>query len=287
MKNLLNLINESSGTVRYKVNRFPDGQVDVDIDLSSIDFKSHLSIECRITNPEELFLLRSVGSVLSDNHIRIDSIYIRYLMSSRTDRKFSPGRPHTLEMVISDICSIHPVSIYVYEPHSEETKYLIESYGVKYMDNYSHPGIYNEIYYEIHELSKSPLLVFPDEGALHRYGLKFMDNDLVSLKKVRESDGSIKLSVNNTTTKNLYNRLVVVIDDLSDGGGTFVSASDYIKSSFTPDKMILVVHHNIQISGLMKLSKCYDDIYITDSYKDWSTNTLPSNIHVIDLDLSC
>ena len=34
-------------------------------------------------------------------------------------------------------------------------------------------------------------------------------------------------------------------------------------------KLILVVTHAIQQSGLEKLAQVYDEVYISDSYKDW------------------
>lgn len=61
---------------------------------------------------------------------------------------------------------------------------------------------------------------------------------------------------------------MILLDDLIYGGGTFLGICEKLKE-LNPSELALVVTHAIQEEGLRKVSKVYDKVFITNSYKDW------------------
>lgn len=102
------------------------------------------------------------------------------------------------------------------------------------------------------------LRVYPDKGALQRYGGD--PNSDVICSKVRDPKigqlSGFKIENPEVIEKNV-NLPFVVIDDLCDGGGTF--------------------------KGITTLSENYKEVYFTNSYKDWNKETLPDNVKVIEI----
>lgn len=76
------------------------------------------------------------------------------------------------------------------------------------------------------------------------------------------------------------NTSILVFDDLCDGGGTFFAIHKALQDMGVTD-VHLRVTHAIQKEPLVKLSKLYKTITITNSYKDWDKEELPNNIKVI------
>jgi ribose-phosphate pyrophosphokinase len=71
---------------------------------------------------------------------------------------------------------------------------------------------------------------------------------------------------------------IVVIDDLCDGGGTFVGIASKLRE-LKPSKLTLVVTHAVQKAGIERVAKVYDQVVITNSYKNW--DNLPENVRIM------
>lgn len=71
-------------------------------------------------------------------------------------------------------------------------------------------------------------------------------------------------------SENLHNKTCFMIDDISDGSGTFIVTAAALKK-LGVKKIVLVVSHGIFSRGC-KLEQA-DEIYTTDSYKEFSGAT--------------
>ena len=285
-ENIINLIKKSRGTVDYKISHYPDGQTD--IELGEINLKWPVRVICRVRNAEELFLLRMVSSVLKDMHAMLKYVDIMYLMAARTDRKFSWNRPCTLDMVVEDLKSLGAEYVQVYEPHNFDAIFHLCSKYDMVIDETSHfddvkCGSYPDLFTELKEYTigtennitpEYTILVAPDEGAAHRMkeNSRYMGFRIITCKKVRDPEtGRIK-SVDikeNISGIDFLDKILLVVDDLSDGGGTFLAIAPKLRE-LNPEKLGLCIYHNIQEDGLKKLARTYDFVATTDSYKDWN-----------------
>lgn len=68
---------------------------------------------------------------------------------------------------------------------------------------------------------------------------------------------------------------------LCDGGGTFVGIAELLKENCPDRPKSIFVTHAVNPKGIDNMSKHYDNVYITNSYRDWAG--CPENVTIIDV----
>lgn len=262
MKESVNIINMITGE-GYDVFRFPDGEINVKI--QPIELKYPVDIICRVRTPDELVMLYQIGDILKYKRAYVRNLSIYYLMGMRNDRVFDDNRAFGLAMVADVVNSVGAERVEILEPHSEATLRLIknsESMRYQLFDN-------KEMNYT---------LCYPDSGARDRY----KEPGLVCEKK-RDKNGAVAAITITNTPSIFVGGKIAVVDDLCDGGGTFLALAPILRE-FKPKELVLVVTHMIQESAIQKLTAVYDRVIFTDSYRDWSISTvLVPNAEVINI----
>lgn len=268
--NLINLINKEAPGVPYTLTTFPDGEPH--IVLGEINRKHPAHVVCRIANPNDLFVLLQVGNILNRQGVPF-SLTVRYLMSARMDRVMSFNEAFSLEIVANAINSIHPTKVTLYEAHSERAVALI---------NNSQNMLLNPW------VKESRVLCFPDEGALERYSNLFRRNPKIICTKTRDPQTgelkgfAIQRESGDYTFKEAEN--ILVVDDLCDRGGTFMGIAKLLRKVYPQASLDIQVVHMVNPEGIRNLSKTYDHVTFTDSYKDWSKEMeIPANCTMVPL----
>ena len=261
----LNLIRPEISDISYEVFHFPDGEVH--IKLCEINRKEETIVLCRITNAEDLFILMQVGDILNRQGVKW-YLTIYYLMSMRMDRVINFNESFSLKVVTGIINSLHPNGVKVVHPHSERTLELLKAYS----EGSYHPNYLQFINYQ---------LCYPDKGAMQRYGQQYTNDYPVLIgEKVRNLEtGKIeKIIIKNPQARD-YTVPIMVVDDLCDAGGTFIGIYNAIKEIDSEAKVSISVVHMVNRKGIENLSKYYDKVIFTNSYKDW--DNLPNNCDII------
>lgn len=254
----------------YKVIKFPDGELH--LELEPLNRKEPVVVKCRITNGDDLFLLMQLSDILKRQCIEVSILEIYYLMGMRCDRLFDIDRPFTLSIVANVVNSLNAETVFIYEPHSVRCLKLI------------HHSFSSDLTWYIKsrllEQNKGLLLVAPDKGSVNRYRDKYFT--IVCDKVRNEATGELQ-GFQATPKEDVTGRDLLVIDDLCDGGGTFVGLAPKLRE-LNPNTMSLLVTHAIQKQGIEKVAAVYDKVYITDSYKDWTKESLPASVTVFKID---
>lgn len=261
---ILNLIRPEDSDIKYEVIQFPDGEPH--IVLKSINRKDDVTVVCRIANPTDLFILMQVGDILNRQGI-LFGLGIVYLMSMRMDRVISYDESYSLSVVSQVINDMSPQAVHVLEPHSHKVQDLIDEY-------------WGDIKPPMPDFD-GYLRVYPDKGAMQRYDGSASTEVLCS--KVRDTETG-KLSgfkIENPEILEEFDKPLVVIDDLCDGGGTFAGIAKELRKVAPDRKLCIYVTHMVNPKGIVTLSENYDEVYFTNSYKDWDNEVLPSNVKVI------
>lgn len=60
----------------------------------------------------------------------------------------------------------------------------------------------------------------------------------------------------------------IIIDDICDGGATFINIAKEIKKAYSCNHIYLIVTHGIFSKGFYELCDYFDGIYCTNSYSD-------------------
>ena len=257
----LNLINYNKSDIKYQIINFPDGEPH--IKLGEIDRKQSVQVHCRICNPNDLFILLQVGDILNRQGVMF-SLSIYYLMSMRMDRVITFTESFSLKVVADLINGMNPQYVVILEAHSSAVFKLINKCSIM-----RSPDINFDNY----------IKVFPDAGAMLRYNGD--ENLHVICNKVRDPQTGYLTGfkiLNPEVIENNPDKPFVVIDDLCDGGGTFAGIASLL-DEYNREKAIYVTHM-VNPKGIQTLSENYDRVIITNSYKNWENENIPSNISV-------
>lgn len=278
----LNLYNSEASQIKYKVSRFPDGQCQITIDerikvgnsgLLDYHLESTHSVDLlsRMNSFSDLELIICATQALMDLGVIDIHLTVPYFLGSRSDRKFEYGSCNYLKKVICPIInSLQFASVNILDPHSDVLEACLDNFH-----KISNDSFYDWVREELSDLDIT--LVSPDGGALKKiYNaskvLKY-EEDIVTCSKYRDTDG--KLSMTHVPINGSYHtdKTMVIVDDICDGGRTFINIAKRIADYKYNNKLILVVTHGIFSAGLKELSQYFDTIYCTNSYRDINSMT--------------
>lgn len=115
------------------------------------------------------------------------------------------------------------------------------------------------------------ILVSPDAGAskkiyklAEQIGYK---GDIITCSKDRDKDGKLTKTIVPITDNIIKSKKdYIIIDDICDGGATFINIAKELKKLYNCNKIYLIVTHSIFSKGFEELSKYFDGIYCTNSY---------------------
>lgn len=254
----------------YEIINFPDGEKHLRI--NELDRKDTVAIRCRIKSSDDLFLLMQLSDILNRQCMEVEEIKIFYLMSMRCDRLFSLEQPFTLKIVAHVINSFKAKNVIITEPHSARSLAMIKNSKGVYL-----PKL--EEYLGGH-------ICFPDKGAFCRYNQTIYGTDtlsqqpLICSKKRDVQSGQLLGFKLDSKGSYFTGDAISVLDDLCDGGGTFCGIAELLRP-LKPSFLNLFVTHAVQRAGIEKVASFYDNVYITNSYADWTD--LPENVHIINI----
>lgn len=236
----------------YKITRFPDSQPHIKLNIKR-GF-SAVSIRCAITSPEKLLLLLQTVNAIKRNGHTLGGLMVPYLMGARYDRLMADGDSLDLEVIADLINSCDFREVKLFDVHSDVSLALI--HRSNNVDNGTLVSAY---------VQEDAVLIVPDAGAAkkaERY-LKWRPNitSVSHCSKSRDlNTGHIKLTV--LDPGSLAGRNCVIIDDICDGGATFLSIAEQIK----PAHLTLIVSHGIFSKGLERFKSTFHEIITSNSF---------------------
>lgn len=281
----LNLVDLNKSDIKYKISKFPDGQQNIVIKAFELTYRVQglnepvavqmpVTIKSRLNNWLDLELI--VASVASLRELGVDEIHLctPYIMGARSDRKFEEGGNNYLRDVICPIInSLNFKTVTCIDPHSDvleacikgfrkESQVKLVQYALSQINGYPSSVIQENKF----------VLVSPDAGAskkiyklAEQIGYK---GDIITCSKDRDENGKLTKTI--VPLNGIGNKDFIIIDDICDGGATFINIAKVIKDEnpqFT-GKIYLIVTHSIFSKGVDELLKYFDGIYTTNSYKE-------------------
>ena len=266
--NTLNLIYPGQSDIKFTTMIFPDGQPHIKIDVATaavLNVKEPLQIVSRVANANDLMLLLFIKNTLDYMEFEAIELKIYYLLAARMDRVMKDGEPFSLKVIATILNQANFKKITIFDPHSEVSTALIErSYTTT---NHLFVKDCLQDYFKKNEATEY-CLASPDAGALkkiHKLAQQLNITDVVECMKERDVKTG-QLTNFKVFSENLHNKTCFIIDDICDGGGTFIGTATALKK-LGAKKIVLVVSHGIFSRGY-KLENV-DEIYTTDSYKEF------------------
>jgi ribose-phosphate pyrophosphokinase len=221
----------------------------------------YADVQCRIRNSEDIMTLLLAVDALKSKQIKLRNLYVPYLPYSRQDRIAISGEPHSLKVISGLLDSLGFAKIFTLDVHSNVAEACFRNTRFvnlkpirlvqKWLENIANP--------------EDITLVSPDEGAIKRT-FEYMQlgfKEMVSCFKTRDpKTGAISgfKIYDKITTKE-----ALVLDDICDGGGTFLGLAPLLKEAGA-EKLFLWVTHGGFTKGIDKLLAEYNEIGCTNSY---------------------
>ena len=259
--------------LRYKISRFPDGQQSIDLEFTH--FNDEVTINSRLNDFKDLEVILCATSALRNLGIKTIHLYVPYFLGARSDRKFSEGGINYLKDVICPIINSQDFeSVTIVDAHSDVLEACIKNY--KKIDNIKLVKFALTDIDNTKSAKEKLYLVSPDAGALKKiYNVAehFGIDQIVIANKHRDiKTGKITHTEVPGLTQEPGRRNFVIVDDICDGGRTFLEIAKTIRKeredSVFNDKIYLVVTHGIFSTGFNELKNWIDGIYCTNSVKD-------------------
>lgn len=241
----------------FQTTQYPDSQIGADVmqDLCGSD----VLIKSRLSSFDDLQQIMALVSACREANAGDISLKVPYFLGARSDRRFSRFGCHYLKDVICPIInSLNLRRVYILDPHSEVLPSLLNN--VMVVPN-------TEFHYAAGQAVGDAVVISPDAGAQKRameYAKTNHLNEVVFCSKNRDvATGKIletSIPVNSFDGKN-----VVVVDDICDGGATFLNLGRQIRERKC-GRLYLVVTHGIFSAGFHLLEGVFDRILCTDSF---------------------
>ena len=274
----------------FKVSNYPDGHKHI---VSDKDLHGDDMLEISIRSFDDLFLAAQAKAI----HPELKYLHINYMLGARCDRRFSPGEAEDLRIVCDFINLMGWESVLVVKPHSYRTLELLKNAHAydptsKLLDRFKQDvGRETRICY-----------VSPDQGASSWIN-ELRVSPVIQGSKKRDPATGIVAGVSfvreafwNEFSGKEQSKMVdsldgredhdfCIIDDLCDGGGTFIAIAKEIRSRYPAAKVYLIVTHAIFSKGFAPFNGWIDHIYCTNSFWDLSSRPSLTNPLVTQINL--
>ncbi len=199
---------------------------------------------------EIALLLLTVSALkhMGVNDIDLDILYLPY---ARQDRVCSIGEAHSLEVICDVITNLDVSVVRLWDVHNKEkTLELLDSHLCIHLDSYD---IFDR-FKILDEFDLSNLILCaPDDNAYQRVSEVANQHHQtipVVINKVRDSEsGKITGMKWNKNNRRVDGWNVLIIDDICDGGSTFLQAAQILKEQGA-ENLYLYVTHGIFSKGL-------------------------------------
>lgn len=244
--------------VGLKTFTFSGGEVQVRLDLAPDEIIAfhRIDITAHIWSSDDLMELLLIANAIRRLYPSVTiSLTLPYLPYARQDRACHRGEAFALD-TLADLLKLgkfHPIT--VWDVHSEVAKDLI-------------PGLVNvpavEFVRHLPLASNSTVVVAPDKGAKKRAAAcaDELYCPLVLATKSRNADDG-SLADPQVNTPHIGAMDFLIVDDICDGGRTFVNLARVLRP-LTDGKILLYVTHGIFSNGYNDLREVIDHIYVAN-----------------------
>lgn len=244
------------------MHKFPAGELLVRADKSNLlDLSNKMSGK----SDDIINILMQIDAkrcILRDTPIYV---YMPYFPYARQDKVFNYGEANGFQVIVELLTRIAYANNVYFIIADLHTKHPLNArfIEIKQLD------IIKEYYKEIADICGNiDMIVSPDKGALNKsieIG-KYLSTDVLTCNKERDpKTGEIlSLNTNFTVLKDQLNLLVV--DDICDGGSTFLFLAKELREKFKNiNSLNLYITHGIFSKGTEELRKHYDNIILFNS----------------------
>lgn len=232
--------------------------------LEELNGEDEVTITIRIRSFNDVGMLLVATDALRRMEVEKIHLVLPYFPAARQDRVMVAGESLSVK-VYADIINVQNYqSVLILDAHSEVTPALLNR--VKNISNHN----FVTLALACLQNEKEYVLISPDGGALKKiYKLSQFLNGVPVVECSKKRDVKTgKLSGFKVYADDLEGKTCVIVDDICDGGGTFLGLAKELEKK-NCGKLMLIVTHGIFSKGLEKLTATFDEVFSTNSFSDF------------------
>lgn len=263
--------------VPIKVIKFSDGGTNIKLEvpqqLKDNPPSAYYSIVVEPTTPVDNYLWEVKQSVDAIEQtfgkgIKRELLYLPYLPHARADRVFEYGNGFPLNLFLDAIAYMFD-TIFLTDPHSDYYKSYEEERDELLERPIFEVKSQHQCFIEVvgNSIKSGDVLIAPDKGALNKiYKLQqaldycVIATTVVEAGKKRDIETGRVLETTLPEGTDLRGKTAWIVDDLCDGGGTFIPLALKLKEAGAK-QVNLYVTHGIFAKGLDSFKGLIDNIY--------------------------
>ncbi|CAM1370260.1 Ribose-phosphate pyrophosphokinase [Tenacibaculum sediminilitoris] len=249
----------TENSIDYNFFTFSGGEPHIKI-ISQLENVAEVTITHRIQSFNDIGTLLLATNALKNMGIKKLHVVLPYFPAARQDRLMVSGEPLSVKVYAEIINAQNYESVAIFDPHSEVTPALLNN--CKVIDNHKF------IEQITQQLSDDLLLISPDGGALkkiYKVAAYLQNYEVVECSKSRNVKTG-QLTGFKVYADDLQGKDCLLVDDICDGGGTFLGLAKELKAK-NAGNLYLAVSHGIFSKGFEELEKHFTKIFTTDSFK--------------------
>lgn len=256
--------------------KFPAGEqhlaIDLEADYIVLGSAPHIRIDAHLDSSDEIMALLLLTDAIR-RHIIGAVIHLRmpYVPYGRQDRPANPGEPLSLRVFGNLINSQRYASVHIVDPHSDVSHALLDNIVVE-------PPM-TAVTKVIQRIAPAAL-VCPDAGARKRLSTiskRFCLLPVIFADKIRDTrTGTItgtQISAPSAPITASDKAPLLIIDDICDGGRTFIEIAKALRADGCPHPLHLYVTHGIFSQGIAPLLEHFAGLHTTN---DWTRSQHPA-----------
>lgn len=234
---------------QHKTFNFPVGEMQVSVFTVA---QKEVSMEFIFEKNEDIIELLMVCDAIKRDGNKLMLLTMHYVPFGRQDRVAVSGEAFSLKVFCDLVNSLGFQHVLITDPHSDVTPALLNNCTVVTQD---------QVFIERLNGNKDFLLISPDGGALkkiYKLAKKAKVPVIECTKKRNVENGEVTETV--VHADDLQGKDCVIVDDICDGGRTFIEIAKVLKTK-NCGKIFLCVTHGFFTKGLQVFDGLIDEVY--------------------------
>lgn len=238
---------------------FPGGEIQVNLQQCETE---RAVLTWKPTQPSDIILLLLTVNALNHQGCRDIIIDVLYLPYARQDRVCAPGESYSLEVIVQLLDGLNVSDIRFWDLHNSDlTLEMFQNTCVHETEIHDVFSYYKFLDgFDLYNL----ILCAPDRGARQKIDNIVKHFDLgtaIHFDKDRCPETGQILGIKpNRYNRNFDGYNILVVDDICDGGRTFIEVAKKLQEH-TAEHLYLYVTHGIFSKGLTELLQYYNHIF--------------------------
>lgn len=254
-------IHDSECLIPYTSFVFSGGEVHVRLEnITEIPLASEVTITAYIRSSDDLLELLLITDAIRKLNNKADiNLVMPYAPYARQDRVMVSGESFSLKVFSSIINAQHYDSVTIWDSHSDVATALIDKC-------INIPQ--QELLKQSDPFGKNIVLVSPDAGAekkILKFGKWIKKTDIVFASKIRDVVSGNIIETKVDIPEKFIDRDFLIVDDICDGGRTFIELANAIRKKGVMGKIKLLVTHGIFSKGIEVFDGVIDEIFVINN----------------------